>query len=116
MTGFVFDAKAALEAARKGRTCPNRPNLPNRSAPEGTGLGGLGRLGTVRASDPEMTPEELAHDIYEERAAIREFCGGQERDEAERVAWQEARQAAGLTWLDEWRLEADDPHNPDNWR
>ena len=116
MTGFAFDAKAALEAAQKGRTLPNLPNRPNLDAAEGAGLGGLGRLGAVRISDPEMTPEELAHDIYEERAAIREFCGGQERDEAERVAWQEARQAAGLTWLDDWRREADDPHNPDNWR
>ena len=63
-----------------------------------------------------MTPEELARDIFEERAAIREFCGGQDRAEAERAAWQEARQAAGLTWLDDWRREADDPRNPDNWK
>lgn len=66
--------------------------------------------------DPEMTPEELARDLYEERAAIREFDGGQDRAEAEAAAWQEARRAAGITALDDWRREADDPHNPDNWR
>lgn len=114
MTGFVFDAKAALEAARKGRSTPNLPNRPNRDATEAAGLGGLGRLETVCASDPEMTIQELAGDIFEERAAIREFCGGQDRAEAERAAWQEARQAAGLTWLHDWRREADDPHNPNN--
>lgn len=65
---------------------------------------------------PDMTPEELARDIYEERAAIREHDGGQSRPEAEAAAWQEARRAAGITWLDEWRREADDIHNPDAWR
>jgi len=63
-----------------------------------------------------MTPDELARDIYEERAAIREFCGGQDRAEAEAAAWQEARRAAGLTWLDEWRRKADDAFSPDNWK
>lgn len=116
MTGFTFDAKAALERARKCQTPPNLPNLPNRSASGGAGLGGLGGLGTVRVSDPEMTPAELARDLYEERAAIREFCGGQDRAEAEREAWQEAQRAAGITALDDWRREADDPHNPDAWR
>jgi len=62
-----------------------------------------------------LTPAELARDLYEERAAIREFCGGQDRAEAEREAWQEARRAAGVTALDDWRREADDPQNPDAW-
>ena len=87
MSGFAFDAKAALEQARKSPARPNLPNLPNRSASGGAGLGGLGGLGTVRSSDPEMTPEELARDIFEERAAIREFDGGQDRAEAEAAAW-----------------------------
>lgn len=69
-----------------------------------------------QAPNPEITPEELARDLYEERAAIREFCGGQDRAEAERAAWPEARRAAGITALDDWRREADDPHNPDAWR
>jgi hypothetical protein len=63
---------------------------------------------------PEISPEELARDLYEERAAIREFCGGQDRAEAERAAWFEAQRAAGITALDDWRREAEDPHNPDN--
>ena len=66
--------------------------------------------------DPEMTPDELARDIFEERAAIREFCGGQDRETAERAAWAEARGAVGITALDDWRREADDTHNSDNWR
>lgn len=103
MTGFTFDAKAALERARKCQTPPNLPNLPNRSASGGAGLGGLGGLGGVRASDPEITPEAIASDLYDERAAIREFCGGQDRAEAEAAAWQEAMHVAGITALDEWR-------------
>ena len=99
MTGFSFDAKAALEQARKSSALPNLPNRPNRSASGGAGLGGLGGLGTVRASDPEMTPEELARDLYEERAAIREYDGGQDRAEAEAAAWQEAMRAAGIMIL-----------------
>src|SRR6056297_206054 len=115
MTGFTFDAKAALVRARNRAARPNRPNRPNRSASGRAGLGGLGGLGTVRAPDPEMTPEELARDLYEERAAIREHDGGQSRPEAEAAAWPEARRAAGITSLDDWRREADDPHNPENW-
>ncbi|MGR3548254.1 MAG: hypothetical protein ACU0DX_14060 [Roseovarius sp.] len=62
-----------------------------------------------------MTPEALARDLYEERAAIRQFDGGQDRDEAERAAWIEARRAAGITAPDDWRRKADDLRNPDNW-
>lgn len=65
---------------------------------------------------PEMTPDELARDLYEERAAIREHDGGQDRAEAEAAAWPEARRAAGITTLDDWRAAADDPHNPDAWK
>ncbi len=59
--------------------------------------------------------EALARDLYEERAAIREFDGGQDRAEAERAAWIEARRAAGITALDDWRARADDVTDPDNW-
>lgn len=100
MTAFSFDAKAALERAQNRQPLPNRPNRPNPRASAGAGLGGFGRLGMVRAPDPEMTPEELARDIFEERAAIREFDGGQDRETAERMAWSEARYAA---------------HKPDTW-
>ena len=70
----------------------------------------------VAAPLPEMTKQELARDAFEERAAIREYDGGQSRPEAERAAWQEARRAAGVTALDEWRVRADDVHDPDNWK
>ncbi len=70
----------------------------------------------MHASDPEMTPDELARDIFEERAAIRKHDAGQDRETAERAAWHEARRAAGITALDDWRRQADDPHSPDTWR
>ena len=41
-----------------------------------------------------MTPEELARDLYQERAAICEFDGLQDRAEAEAAAWAEARTIA----------------------
>ncbi len=116
MTAFFFDANAALEQAQNRQALPNRPNRPNRRASGGAGLGGFGRLGTVRTSDPEMTPEELVRDIYEEPAAIREFDGGQDRDEAEAAAIKEARRAAGITAMYDWRREADDATDPDNWK
>ncbi len=93
MTGFKFDARAALESAQKRQTLPNRPNRPNRGASGGSGLGGLG---TVPASDPEMTSEELARDIFAERAAIREHDGGQNRADAEAAALREAAIATGV--------------------
>lgn len=107
MTGFIFDAKAVLEAAQNLQTVPSRPNLPNWSATGGARLGRLGRLGLVRASYPEMTAAELARDIFEERAAIREFEAGQDRAQAEAAAWQEAIRLTGITALDEWRQGSD---------
>lgn len=56
---------------------------------------------------PEITPEELARELYEERAAIREYDGGQDRAEAEAAALQEAMRAAGITALDEWKQGSD---------
>lgn len=116
MTAFTFDAQAALERAKKGQAIPNPPNRPNRSASAGAGLGGLGGLGAVRASHPEMKPAELARDAFEERAAIRQFDGRQDRATAEREALEEARRPASITWLDEWRANTNDPYHPEAWR
>ncbi len=116
MSGFAFDAKAALHEARERRGLPTLPTLPTDRHAGAEKAGSVGKVGTVRASDPEMTPDELARDLHEERATIRQFDGGQDRAEAERAAWPEARHAAGSTGLDDWRREADDPHNPDNWK
>ena len=113
MSGFAFDAKAALHQARK---CRGLPTLPTDHPAGAEKVGTVGKVGTVRASDPEMTPDELARDVFEERAAIRQFDGGQDRETAERAAWPEARRAAGITTLDDWRREADDLLNPDNWK
>lgn len=93
MTSFTFDAKAALQRARKRSPPPNPPNLPNRSGSDRAGLGGLGGLGPAYPQTPEMTPEESTRDYFEERAAIREYDGGQDRAEAEAAALAEARLA-----------------------
>ena len=61
----------------------------------------------MRTSDPEILPDELARDLYEERAAIREYDGGQDRAKAEAAAWQEAMRAAGVAVLDEKRQGLD---------
>ena len=116
MTGFAFDAKAALHQARKCRGLPTLPTLPTDHSARAEKVGTVGKVGTVRASDPELPPVELARDIFEERAAIRQFDGGQNRAEAERAAWPEARRAAGITALGDWRREADDLRDPDNWK
>lgn len=116
MSGFAFDAKAALHQARKCRGLPTLPTLPTVHPAGAEKVGTVGKVGTVRASDPEITPDELARDIFEERAAIREYCGEQTRAQAEAAAWPESRRAAGITALHDWRAEADDPHNPDNWQ
>ena len=100
MTAFTFDAKAALERAQKRRGLPTLPTLPTDRHAKTEKVGTVGTVGTVRVSDPEMTSEELALDLYEERAAIREYEGGQDRAEAEAAAWQEAMRAAGITALD----------------
>lgn len=96
MSGFTFDAKAALERARNRRGVPTVPTVPTQNPAEPGSVGGVGKVGTVRGSYPDMTPEELARDLFEERAAIRQFEGGMDRAEAERAAWVEACRAAGL--------------------
>jgi len=111
MSAFTFDAKAALAAARQRQLLSNHPNRPNQRASEGSGLGRLGPLGAVHISDPEMTPYELACEIFEERAAIREFCGGQERAEAERAAWIEAQRAVGIMDQGGMHPSSRGPHN-----
>jgi hypothetical protein len=106
-----------LQAAQRASEAGTKPTKLTEPSPEGV-LSEKSVLSEgVRADPvPEMTPDELARDIFEERAAIREFDGGQTRAEAERAAWPEARRAAGITALDDWRREADDLHNPDNWK
>lgn len=65
----------------------------------------------MRVSGPELTPYELAREIFEERAAIREFCGGQDRAEAERAAWIEAQRTVGIMDLGGMHPSFRGPHN-----
>ncbi len=107
MSGFSFDAKAALVRAKICQTHPTLPTVPTNEGGYLGKVGTVGTVGTVRAFDPEMTPEELARDLYEERAAIREYDGGEDRAEAEAAAWQEAMRATWITAFDEWRQGSD---------
>ena len=45
MSGFTFDAKAALKRARETREHPIPPIPPTREAAPGTGIGRIGRIG-----------------------------------------------------------------------
>ena len=91
-----------LQAAQRAYGAGKKLNLPKQhAAPEVISVNSGGQR--VDAAPPEMTPEELARDLYEERAALREYCGGQDRAEAERAAWQEAQHATGVVSLAEWR-------------
>lgn len=98
MIRWLQAAQGASEAGKE----PNLPKLP--PVPKVNAVNSVNSGGRkADAAPPDMTSEELARDLYEERAAIREFDGGQSRPEAEAAAWQEVRRAAGVTALDDWR-------------
>lgn len=71
MTGFVFDASAALKRLRESPAGPNLPNLPNRDNLLNSRLGELGGLGQVRTSDPDKA--SASHLPKEPRNCA--FCG-----------------------------------------
>lgn len=52
------------------------------------GLAAVSRLVMKIIRKPADLPPEW-RELYEERAAIREFCGNQSRPDAEREAWRE---------------------------
>lgn len=49
-----------------------------------------GLFGPMPGPYPEELPEDLRF-AYEERAAIKEYCGNMSRSEAERQAWAEVK-------------------------
>lgn len=105
-----------LQAAQRASEAGTKPTKLTEPSPEGV-LSEKSVLSEGVKADPVPDdPEALARDLYEERAAIREYDGGQDRPEAEHAAWIEARRAAGITALDDWRTRADDVTNPDAWR
>lgn len=55
MTGFTFDATAALQRAQKCRDHPTPPTPPTDRQVESGKVGSVGGVGRMRASDPEMT-------------------------------------------------------------
>ena len=94
-----------LQAAQRASGAGKELNLPKQPrAPEVNSVNSVNSGGRkADAAPPDMTPDALARDLYEERAAIREYDGGQDRADAETAAWQEAMRAAGITALDKWR-------------
>ena len=59
MTGFSFDANAALQRARKSPAHPTRPTFPTLRPAEGGKVGKVGSVGPVRASEPETSPRRI---------------------------------------------------------
>lgn len=69
MSGFSFDAKAALNQARRARGVPTLPTLPTDASSKGEKVGTVGTVGSGYAVDTEITHEEIAPDVFEERGA-----------------------------------------------
>ena len=69
MSGFSFDAKAALNQARRARGVPTFPTLPTDASSKGEKVGTVGTVGSDYAVDTEITHEEIAPDVFEERGA-----------------------------------------------
>lgn len=65
MSGFSFDAKAALNQARRAREVPIFPTLPTDAPPKGGKVGTVGTVGNVYAFDTGITHEEVAPDNLE---------------------------------------------------
>jgi len=98
MTRWLAAARAVKEAGTK-LTEPPKPLRGEVSSV----LSVLSEGEMPKATPPMRPPEQLSRDLYEERAAIREYDGAQDRAEAEAAAWKEAVRAPGITALDEWR-------------
>lgn len=94
MTGFSFDARAALKRVRKRSSRPNRPNLPNQEQDTDPPVA---RHRVVPPSEEKLLPSLLAQDMFEERAAIREYDGGQSRLQSEADARAEVYLTTGLS-------------------
>lgn len=69
MSGFSFDAKAALNQARRARGVPTFPTLPTDASPKGVKVGTVGTVGRVYAHVLEIAHEEIGFDIFGERGA-----------------------------------------------
>lgn len=105
-----------LQAARRVSEAGNLPKKPKQPPmQEVNSVNSVNSEGAKARATPALA-DGLVSDLYEERAAIREFEGGQDRVTADRVAWGEAYRTAEITALNDWRARADDTHDPDNWK
>lgn len=69
MSGFSFDAKAALKQARRAREVPTFPTLPTDASSNGEKVGSVGTVGSDYAGDAGITQKEIARDNLEEGGA-----------------------------------------------
>jgi hypothetical protein len=97
MTGFAFDAKAALHQARERRDLPTLSTLPTDHPAGGERVGTVGKVGTARASDPESTPDDPVRDLdfHASRiAALADPDGVARTPEAIEAVWDHAEAMA----------------------
>ena len=103
MTRWLQAAQGAIEAGN----LPKKPKQPAEAE--------VNSVNSVNSGGRSaLSPEELALDHFEERAAIREFSGGQDRAEAEAAALVEASEASGIA-VERLRILADRERHPDSW-
>ena len=94
-----FDTRAKFS-----RIAGHPPATPATTAARARAVRPLSQMSRVsQAHAFEISPCELSRGLYEERAAICEYDGAQDRAEAEAAAWKEAVRTPGITALDEWR-------------
>jgi hypothetical protein len=102
LSEWLLRFRALREGSDFSETCANSLNSANSSSESRVPLGGAteGRvveaikaIGTqhskILSGEKRSNAEVDWHDLYEERAVIREYDGGCSRAEAERLAWGE---------------------------
>lgn len=91
---FAFDADAALAEIRNRTVDPAKAAKVAKVEEQiGQALAGHRSRSLEQRQEADM---DEALDAFEERAAIREYCGGQCRPEAEKAALEEVAQAAKI--------------------
>ena len=86
MTGFAFDAKAELRHVREGLILPTPPTVPTDHPNWVAKVGTVGKVGMVRAFDPQLPPLEL--ELYAARvSALSDTDGVARTPEAIEAVW-----------------------------
>ena len=83
-----------LDAVHEAVSAENLPKQPKQ--PLSTGVNSVNSVNSDDQKLLSLSAEELVRDLYEERAAIRQFDGGQSRTEAETGALADVAKTTGL--------------------